>query len=136
MIALWSYQSTSNDELSFSENEIITILNKDDPNWYKGKSNATGKVGLFPSSYTEDVRVAKSLLEGNNPPGYQEKIWNAPVARFSSGPSSSSEYGNHQGINPNAPVPQTEEQKMKQDRVSPIDSARKPREMKVLKAFT
>lgn len=40
-----------NDLIQFQENDIISLLQRVDDNWYEGKVN--GKQGYFPQSYVE-----------------------------------------------------------------------------------
>ena len=49
-IANYNFEARNNDELSFSEGDVLQIdLNaKVEPEWYYGTSIATGKGGLFP----------------------------------------------------------------------------------------
>ena len=50
-IAKHDFQATSEDELSFTEQSILKILNMDDPNWYHAEYE--GQEGLVPSNYIE-----------------------------------------------------------------------------------
>ena len=50
-IAKHDFQATSDDELSFTEESILKILNMDDPNWYHAEYE--GQEGLVPSNYIE-----------------------------------------------------------------------------------
>uniref|UniRef100_A0A0A9VV98 Intersectin-2 n=1 Tax=Lygus hesperus TaxID=30085 RepID=A0A0A9VV98_LYGHE len=47
--ALYPYTAQNEDELSFEKDDIVTILAKDEPAWWKGECK--GAVGLFPSNY-------------------------------------------------------------------------------------
>ncbi|KAI8925857.1 P-loop containing nucleoside triphosphate hydrolase protein [Entophlyctis helioformis] len=51
--ALYNYDATEADELSFKVGDVITITGKDDPGWWTGTLN--GQTGLFPSNYVEDL---------------------------------------------------------------------------------
>ncbi|KAI5732897.1 hypothetical protein M8J76_005446 [Diaphorina citri] len=53
VIALYDYQALNEDELSFVKDDIITIIAKDETDWWKGQLR--GQVGLFPSNYTGPV---------------------------------------------------------------------------------
>lgn len=59
-IALYDYQAQSEEELSFSADNILYILENNDPNWYraqlKASSNEEGPIGLIPSNYIEKAR--------------------------------------------------------------------------------
>nr|XP_057945813.1 intersectin-2b isoform X1 [Doryrhamphus excisus] len=52
VIALYDYTAVNKDELSFSKNQLINILNKNDPDWWKGEVN--GVTGLVPTNYVGD----------------------------------------------------------------------------------
>ncbi|KAJ1568981.1 Unconventional myosin-Ie [Cladochytrium tenue] len=51
--ALYDYEATEADELSFKAGDLITIVSKDDEGWWTG--SIRGKKGLFPGNYTEPV---------------------------------------------------------------------------------
>ena len=51
--ALYDYDATTDDELSFRENDIITILQKDPAGWWEGELN--GKKGWVPANYVKEV---------------------------------------------------------------------------------
>uniref|UniRef100_A0A8D9BKH2 Intersectin-2 n=2 Tax=Cacopsylla melanoneura TaxID=428564 RepID=A0A8D9BKH2_9HEMI len=50
VVALYDYQALNEDELSFVKDDVITIIAKDEADWWKGQLK--GQVGLFPSNYT------------------------------------------------------------------------------------
>lgn len=49
VIALYPYKAINDDELSFEKDDIISVLGRDEPEWWRGELN--GIVGLFPSNY-------------------------------------------------------------------------------------
>ncbi|XP_054981789.1 intersectin-1 isoform X3 [Sorex araneus] len=51
VIGMYDYTAQNDDELAFSKGQLITVLNKEDPDWWKGEAN--GHVGLFPSNYVK-----------------------------------------------------------------------------------
>ncbi|ORX87694.1 osteoclast-stimulating factor 1 [Anaeromyces robustus] len=51
--ALYDYDKQNPDELSFKEGNILYVLNKDDPNWWKCKAN--NMEGLVPANYVEEA---------------------------------------------------------------------------------
>jgi ankyrin repeat protein len=51
--ALYDYEMRNPDELSFKEGNILYVLNKDDPNWWKCKAN--NMEGLVPANYVEEA---------------------------------------------------------------------------------
>ncbi|XP_078513060.1 intersectin-1 isoform X4 [Lissotriton helveticus] len=51
VIGMYDYIAQNDDELAFAKGQIINVLNKEDPDWWKGEVN--GHVGLFPSNYVK-----------------------------------------------------------------------------------
>ncbi|XP_045708304.1 intersectin-1 isoform X1 [Phyllostomus hastatus] len=51
VIGMYDYTAQNDDELAFSKGQIINVLNREDPDWWKGE--ASGQVGLFPSNYVK-----------------------------------------------------------------------------------
>uniref|UniRef100_UPI00398F441B intersectin-1 isoform X3 n=2 Tax=Pristiophorus japonicus TaxID=55135 RepID=UPI00398F441B len=51
VIGMYDYIAQNDDELAFAKGQIIGVLNKDDPDWWKGELN--GVMGLFPSNYVK-----------------------------------------------------------------------------------
>lgn len=51
VIGMYDYTAQNNDELAFSKGQVINVLNKEDPDWWKGE--VSGQVGLFPSNYVK-----------------------------------------------------------------------------------
>lgn len=58
VLALYTYQATSADELSFHKGSVISVLSKDEGDWWTGELN--GKNGLFPSNYVQPLDSLKS----------------------------------------------------------------------------
>jgi len=56
VIALYDYTG-QNDELSFKEGNLITILDKDSGGWWKGELD--GKIGWLPANYVEYETLRK-----------------------------------------------------------------------------
>uniref|UniRef100_A0A8C6AGX5 Intersectin-1 n=1 Tax=Monodon monoceros TaxID=40151 RepID=A0A8C6AGX5_MONMO len=51
VIGMYDYTAQNDDELAFNKGQIINVLNKEDPDWWKGEVH--GQVGLFPSNYVK-----------------------------------------------------------------------------------
>lgn len=49
MIALYPYKAQNDDELSFEKDDIISVMGRDEPEWWRGECQ--GLTGLFPSNY-------------------------------------------------------------------------------------
>ncbi|XP_055386023.1 intersectin-1 [Condylostylus longicornis] len=49
VIALYPYKAQNDDELSFEKDDIISVMGRDEPEWWRGELN--GLTGLFPSNY-------------------------------------------------------------------------------------
>jgi len=49
----FTFDGQEADDLSFSEGDLIQITDKTDDSWWKGKLNGIGKIGNFPSNYTD-----------------------------------------------------------------------------------
>lgn len=49
VIALYPYKALNDDELSFEKDDIISVMGRDEPEWWRGELNGT--TGLFPSNY-------------------------------------------------------------------------------------
>ncbi|KAG7328078.1 hypothetical protein KOW79_008022 [Hemibagrus wyckioides] len=51
VIAIYDYKAANQDELSFSKSQIINVLDKSDPDWWKGEIG--GVTGLIPTNYVK-----------------------------------------------------------------------------------
>ncbi|XP_051951880.1 intersectin-2a isoform X1 [Xyrauchen texanus] len=51
VIAMYDYKAANEDEMSFQKGQLITVHNKDNPDWWKGEVG--GVVGLFPTNYVK-----------------------------------------------------------------------------------
>ena len=58
--AVYTYAGQYEDELSFEEGDVITVLSKDEADWWKGELN--GKSGVFPSNYVEPFKCKFTSL--------------------------------------------------------------------------
>ena len=50
VVALYDYQAQRSDELSINRNDVITVLYKDNENWWMGEL-PNGQQGFFPANY-------------------------------------------------------------------------------------
>ncbi|XP_056135301.1 intersectin-2b [Lampris incognitus] len=51
VIAMYDYTAANEDEMSFSKGQLINVLDRNDPDWWKGEIN--GVTGLFPTNYVK-----------------------------------------------------------------------------------
>ncbi|CAN9506941.1 unnamed protein product [Ophioblennius macclurei] len=51
VIAIYDYKAANEDEMSFSKGQLINVLDKTNPDWWKGEINGT--TGLFPTNYVK-----------------------------------------------------------------------------------
>ena len=51
--ALYDYDATTDDELTFKEGDVITILQKDPAGWWEGELN--GRKGWVPANYVKEI---------------------------------------------------------------------------------
>ncbi|XP_076372509.1 dynamin associated protein 160 isoform X6 [Tachypleus tridentatus] len=59
VVALYPFTQQHEDELTFQKGQVIIVINKDDPSWWRGEMN--GKIGLFPSNYVEPITKPSSV---------------------------------------------------------------------------
>lgn len=53
VVALYSYESSTPEDLEFKQGNVITVLSKVNDEWLEGQCN--GKIGIFPSSFVEPL---------------------------------------------------------------------------------
>ncbi|XP_034432883.1 intersectin-2b isoform X1 [Hippoglossus hippoglossus] len=51
VIAIYDYTAANGDEMSFSKSQLINVMDKSNPDWWKGEIN--GVTGLFPTNYVK-----------------------------------------------------------------------------------
>ncbi|XP_040911658.1 intersectin-2b isoform X2 [Toxotes jaculatrix] len=51
VIAIYDYTAANEDEMSFSKGQLINVLDKNNPDWWKGE--ISGVTGLFPTNYVQ-----------------------------------------------------------------------------------
>lgn len=68
-VALFDYEGEENDELTFSQGDVIALLELTGQDWGRGQIH--GRVGIFPLNFTEVVELvpksASSAGETPNP---------------------------------------------------------------------
>ncbi|XP_055636706.1 intersectin-1 isoform X2 [Toxorhynchites rutilus septentrionalis] len=60
VIALYPYKALNDDELSFEKDDIISVMGRDEPEWWRGELNGT--TGLFPSNYVGPFVTSGSVV--------------------------------------------------------------------------
>ncbi|CDK24086.1 unnamed protein product [Kuraishia capsulata CBS 1993] len=66
-VAEYEYEKDEDNEISFSEGETITEIEKVDEDWWKG-TNAKGESGLFPATYVKIEEEKPAVQERSLPP--------------------------------------------------------------------
>lgn len=75
--ALYDYTATAEDELSFTEDALLYVLEAEDPEWWKAKLKKSGEgvddendddapIGLIPANYVEEaepIRASRALYD-------------------------------------------------------------------------
>lgn len=61
-MALYSFKATRPEEMDFEPNDVIRVLGKPDPTWWRGHNIRTDTVGLFPFNH---VQVMDANGNGN-----------------------------------------------------------------------
>lgn len=51
--AIFDFTAEEEDELGFSAGEVIEVLDRSDPSWWKGRLR--GRTGLFPANYIDQM---------------------------------------------------------------------------------
>ena len=69
VLALYSYVATSPDELNFHKGSVISVLSKEEGEWWKGELN--GQVGLFPSNYVQPLTEQQPASEATRCKRYE-----------------------------------------------------------------
>lgn len=62
VVALYSFDKSNEDDLAFNENDILHVIEVNDANWVKAKSELTGDVGYVPTSY---IKLLEDILDQN-----------------------------------------------------------------------
>ncbi|XP_057199114.1 intersectin-2b isoform X1 [Triplophysa rosa] len=76
VISIYDYTAANEDELSFSQNQIINVLDKSNPDWWKGELN--GVTGLIPTNYvkmtTSDSDPSQQWSQERKRQGYIDEL--------------------------------------------------------------
>lgn len=64
--ALYAYEAQTEEEMSFPEDAVLYLIEKEDTEWWKAQlkmpdPGETGPVGLVPANYLAEVRVGGFL---------------------------------------------------------------------------
>lgn len=80
--ALYNYDGTIDDELSFKEGDIIHLLSKDtgDPGWWRGELN--GKEGVFPDNFAAIIQDSEKEKPKKPPPPVKSPVVPKPELRL------------------------------------------------------
>jgi len=54
LVALYNYDATEDNELTFVEGDLIDLLEENESGWWRGRLQNNGKEGLFPSNFVEE----------------------------------------------------------------------------------
>ena len=49
VIALYPYNASNSDDLTFQKHDVIAVIDREDIDWWEGELN--GKTGFFPGNY-------------------------------------------------------------------------------------
>jgi hypothetical protein len=74
--ALYDYTATAEDELTFTEDALLYVVEADDPEWWKAKLKTgeddddedSAPIGLIPANYVEEaepIRASRALYDYN-----------------------------------------------------------------------
>uniref|UniRef100_A0A8C3DNT4 Intersectin 1 n=1 Tax=Corvus moneduloides TaxID=1196302 RepID=A0A8C3DNT4_CORMO len=85
VIGMYDYSAQNDDELAFNKGQIINVLNREDPDWWKGEVN--GHVGLFPSNYVKLTTDTDPSQQCECPAGAAALRWNMQHCRAPRCPS-------------------------------------------------
>lgn len=56
-IAMYDYDATDSDEVSFREGDLITNVSSIDEGWMTGRVQRTGHTGMLPANYVEIAQI-------------------------------------------------------------------------------
>jgi len=89
--SLYAYDPTDHGDLTLQAGDRVSIIEYMNEEWWKGKSERTGEIGIFPRSY---VQVNEGAAKRNNMPAPQQQqpfMYNGASQQQSQTPMS---YGN------------------------------------------
>jgi len=72
--ALNDYEAQGTDELDFSMDDTIIVMERDGSGWWKGKNKTTGNEGLFPSNQVCVIDSVTGMKESKNRK-YGRPVW-------------------------------------------------------------
>lgn len=53
--AIYDFDASNNEEISFKEGDTLYLLTRVSDDWYEGENTRTGKIGQFPTSFINVV---------------------------------------------------------------------------------
>ncbi|VDP90364.1 unnamed protein product [Echinostoma caproni] len=83
MQAIFSYKAAHADELTFEEGAIITVLGRDEPEWWRGRLQSSGAEGLFPVNYVRPYAAPNNNTKSSHA-GAQRLIQQNATPRIAS----------------------------------------------------
>ena len=54
--ALFGYDATSSDEITFREGDILYVVDESEPEWWTAEHKDSKARGVIPSNYVQEVR--------------------------------------------------------------------------------
>jgi hypothetical protein len=71
---LSDYEAQGTDEIDLTQNDMITITERDGSGWWKGKNKTSGEEGLFPSNHVCIIDMVTGMKESKNR-FYGRPVW-------------------------------------------------------------
>ena len=82
VIALYPYTAQNSDELTFGKDDQITVISKDEPDWWKGQLGSA--TGMFPVNYVQNIQESGQCKLNANIFWSKWSISQMTVEKFSS----------------------------------------------------
>ena len=78
----YAFSGREDDELTFEEDDLITIVNQEDDDWWEGIHERSGKQGWFPANHVK--LLGGSGKNGNGAASVYESTWGASTSNWES----------------------------------------------------